>query len=405
VIKKIKIDHLKPGMYVSDLNNQWVPAGNKSRSGKIGSLATVDKIKKLGVTEIFIDTNKGVDCGEGEGIEADPVKQLQAHQFESLKTQSDASHTSKRMPIEQARDSAEKSYSQAKDLIGDILEDVKNGKGIDAQAVDATTDDLIHSLNENENALACLSFIRTKDEYLLEHSINVGILLGIFCRARRIEPHIMRQVVAGGLLHDIGKILVPHEILNKPGKLSAPEWEEMQRHVTYGEQILDVTIGLSDITRSICRQHHERLDGSGYPRNLPAEEITEFGRMSAICDVYDAVTADRVYHTGMAPNDALRKLVEWSIFHLDKDLVYDFIRCLSVYPVGTLVELSNGRAGVVLEANRRSPKHPLVKVFYNVRHEHHIEPEILDLDGNNASIDIVSTLDARALKLDISDIM
>ncbi|MFQ3229205.1 HD-GYP domain-containing protein [Reinekea sp.] len=405
MIKKIKIDHLKPGMYVSDLNNQWVPAGNKSRSGKIGSLATIEKIRKLGITEIYIDTNKGIDCAKGECLEIDPVKQLQAHQFESLKTQSDANHSPKRIPLETSRDNAEKSYSQAKGLIGDILEDIKNGKGIDAQAVDATTDDLIHSLNENENALACLSFIRTKDEYLLEHSVNVGILLGIFCRARRIEPDVMRQVVAGGILHDIGKILVPNEILNKPGKLSGAEWEEMKRHVTYGEQILDVTAGLSDITRSICRQHHERLDGSGYPRNLPAKEITEFGRMSAICDVYDAVTADRVYHTGMAPNDALRKLVEWSIFHLDKELVYDFIRSLSVYPVGTLVELSNGRAGVVLEANRRSPKHPVIKVFYNVRHEHHIEQEIVNLDDKKVSMEIINTLDARALKIDISGIM
>ncbi|MBU2864564.1 HD-GYP domain-containing protein [Reinekea forsetii] len=401
MIKKINIEHLIPGMYVSDLNNQWVPSGNASRSGKIGSTATVNKIKALGVTEIYIDTSKGLDCEAGEA--ADSIKQLQASQFESLKTQSDANHTPKRLSVEKARDKAEKSYAQAKGLVGDILADIKNGKGIDAQAVDNTTDDLILSLNENENALACLSFIREKDEYLLEHSVNVGILLGIFCRARRVEPEIMRQVVSGGILHDIGKILVPTEILDKPGKLEGHEWEEMKRHVTYGEQILDVTSGLSDITRSICSQHHERLDGSGYPRNLKAEQISEYGRMSAICDVYDAITADRVYHTGMPPNDALRKLVEWSIFHLDKELVYDFIRSLSVYPVGTLVELSNGRAGVVLEANRRSPKHPLVKVFYNTRHNHQIEQEIINLADNKVSLEIVNTLDARSLKLDISD--
>jgi HD-GYP domain-containing protein (c-di-GMP phosphodiesterase class II) len=403
VIKKIKIDQLKPGMYVSDLNNQWVPSGNASRSGKIGSQTTVEKIKKLGVKEIFIDTKKGIDC-EG-GVAADPVKQLQAQQFESLKTQSDANHTPLRAPLEKAREKAEKTYAQAKDLIGDILEDVKNGKGIDTQAIDVTTDDLIESLNENENALACLSFIRSKDEYLLEHSLNVGILLGIFSRSRRFDAALMKQIVSGGILHDIGKILVPDEILNKPGKLDAEEWEEMKRHVTYGEQILDVTKGLPDITRSICKLHHERLDGSGYPRNLPAKEITEYGRMSAICDVYDAITADRVYHVGMSPNEALKKLVEWSVFHLDKDLVYDFIRCLSVYPVGTLVELSNGRAGVIMEANRRSPKHPVVKVFYNIRHNHQIEPEVIDLSGKKVTVDIVNTLDARSLNLDLAGII
>jgi HD-GYP domain-containing protein (c-di-GMP phosphodiesterase class II) len=397
LIKKITIDQLKPGMYVADLNNQWIPKNNATRSGLVKSQAIIDKVKGLGVTELYIDASKGVDCPEG--IPVDAVKQLQAQQFQSITAQSGVSPL--RTPVEKERDRAEKSYTAAKNLVGNILEDVKNGKGVDALAVEDSAGDIIESLNTNENALACLSHIRSKDEYLLEHSVNVGLLLGIFARARRLDENTSRQLIAGGLLHDIGKILVPDEILNKPGKLEAEEWEEMKRHVDYGEQILDVTPGLSDLTRSICRLHHERLDGSGYPRNLPEQEISVYGRMSAICDVYDAITADRVYHKGMAPNDALKKLIEWSIFHLDKDLVYDFIRCLSVYPVGTLVELSNGRAGVVIEANRRQPKHPRVKVFYNTRHEHQIEPVVIDLADKKTDIDVVNTLDARALNLDI----
>jgi HD-GYP domain-containing protein (c-di-GMP phosphodiesterase class II) len=397
LIKKITIDQLKPGMYVADLNNQWIPKNNATRSGLVKSQAIIDKVKGLGVTELYIDASKGVDCPEG--IPVDAVKQLQAQQFQSITAQSGVSPL--RTPVEKERDRAEKSYTAAKNLVGNILEDVKNGKGVDALAVEDSAGDIIESLNTNENALACLSHIRSKDEYLLEHSVNVGLLLGIFARARRLDENTSRQLIAGGLLHDIGKILVPDEILNKPGKLEAEEWEEMKRHVDYGEQILDVTPGLSDLTRSICRLHHERLDGSGYPRNLPEQEISMYGRMSAICDVYDAVTADRVYHKGMAPNDALKKLIEWSIFHLDKELVYDFIRCLSVYPVGTLVELSNGRAGVVIEANRRQPKHPRVKVFYNTRHEHQIEPVVIDLADKKTDIDVVNTLDARALNLDI----
>lgn len=397
MIKKITIDQLKPGMYVADLNNQWIPKNNATRSGLVKSQAIIDKVKGLGVTELYIDASKGTDCPEG--VPVDAVKQLQAQQFQSITAQSGVSAL--RTPLEKERERAEKSYSAAKNLVGTILDDVKNGKGVDAMAVEDSAGDIIESLNANENALACLSHIRSKDEYLLEHSVNVGLLLGIFARARRLDESITRQLVAGGLLHDIGKILVPDEILNKPGKLEADEWEEMKRHVDYGEQILDVTNGLSDLTRSICRLHHERLDGSGYPRNLPEGEITIYGRMSAICDVYDAVTADRVYHKGMPPNDALKKLIEWSIFHLDKDLVYDFIRCLSVYPVGTLVELSNGRAGVVIEANRRQPKQPRVKVFYNTRHEHQIEPVIVDLADKKADVDIVNTLDARALHIDV----
>jgi HD-GYP domain-containing protein (c-di-GMP phosphodiesterase class II) len=385
-------------MYISDLNNQWVPSQNASRRGLIKNQTTIDKIRALGVKELYIDSNKGADCEAG--IEADAIKQLQANQFNSLATQSGAK-LGYRPPLSEERDNAEKQHSKAKNLIGGILEDIKDGKGVDADSVEATASDIIHSLNTNENALACLSHIRSKDEYLLEHSVNVGVLMGIFSRARRLDEDTTRQLVAGGLLHDIGKILVPSEILNKPGKLEAEEWEEMKRHVTYGEQILDVTEGLSNITRSICAQHHERLDGSGYPRNLPAEQISLFGRMSAICDVYDAITADRVYHQGMTPNTALKKLIEWSIFHLDKELVYDFIRCLSVYPVGTLVELSNGTAAVIIEANRRQPKLPLVRAFYStVKHEL-LPPVELNLASKSAKAEIVNTLDARQLGIDI----
>jgi len=402
LIKKISIDQLKPGMYVADLNNQWVPNNNASRSGLIKYQSTVDKVRALGVKEIFIDSEKGVDCDIG--VEADAVKQLQSSQFNSLSTQSGTT-ANKRVSVEDERGKAEEHYKKAKSLIGNIIEDIKEGKGVDSESVEDTAQDIIKSLNANESALACMTFIRSKDEYLLEHSVNVGLLLGVFARARRLDEKTTRDLVSGGLLHDIGKILVPDEILNKPGKLTGEEWQEMQRHVSYGEQILDVTAGLSDITRSICKLHHERLDGSGYPRNLPAEEITEYGRMSAICDVYDAITADRVYHQGMAPNEALKKLIEWSIFHLDKNLVYDFIRCLSVYPVGTLVELSNGRAAVIIEANRRQPKQPVVRMFYNTRHQIQVEPKVINLAQKNSELEIINTLDSRQLGIDIRPFM
>ena len=402
MIKKIRIDQLAPGMYIADLNNHWVPRNNASRSGLIKDQAVVDKVRQLGVTELHIDTDKGKDCPEG--IPVDAMKQLQAEQFRTIAEQSGGNGLA-RTPLEKERERAEKTYHLARKTINTVLDDIKNGKAIDSNAVDDTAAELVASLDANENALACLSHIRSKDEYLLEHSINVGLLLGIFAKSKRMPSAHIQQLVSGGILHDIGKILVPDEILHKPGKLEAEEWAEMQRHVTYGEQILDITAGLSDLTRSICRLHHERLDGSGYPRKLPAEEITQEGRMAAICDVFDAITADRVYHTGMAPNEALKKLIAWSVFHLDKQLVYEFIRCLSVYPVGTLVELSNGRAGVVIEANRREPTQPLVKVFFNTRSNVQVAPKVVNLASKKIDVKIINTLDARALKLDIKPFM
>lgn len=399
MIKKITVQMLRPGMYVSDLNNHWVPKNNATRSGKIGSQATVDKIRRLGIKELFIDTAKGLDCPEG--LPAEAQKQVQAQHLESLRVQSDAGVAGKRVSVVEERESAGKRYQAARNVLDGVLNDVKNNQSIDVVAVEESSEALLASLEANENALACLSHIRSKDAYLLEHSVNVGILLGIFGKSLRLDEATLKELVIGGILHDIGKILVPDTILHKPGKLDGDEWEEMKRHVTYGEKILDVTAGLSDLSRSICRLHHERLDGTGYPRGLQEAQIDRFGRMAAICDVYDAVTADRVYHAGMAPDMALRKLIEWSIFHLDKSLVYDFIRCLSVYPVGSLVELSRGRAGVIIQANRRSPKHPIVRVFYSTANRLQVEPVDVDLAEKGCRYDIVGTLDARQLGIDI----
>jgi len=410
LIKKISIDQLKVGMYITDMSNQWIPDGNSSRKGTIKSQVNIDKIKQLGVSTIHIDTSKGVDCPDVASL--GKKEQLQKEQLATIQQQSGVDNSNVTVNADgrvsdraDDRESAEKAHAQAKDIIGDVLGDVKNGKGVDAKIVSAMAEELTDSLDKNSSALACLTRIRAKDTYLLEHSVNVGILLGLFARSMKVERKIVAELVTGGLLHDIGKIIVPDEVLNKPGKLESEEWVEMQRHVTYGEQVLDVTEGLSDLSRSICALHHERLDGSGYPRKLAAENISQYGRMAAVVDVYDAITADRVYHQGMSPNEALKKLIEWSVFHLDKDLVYGFIRCVSIYPVGTLVELDNGRAGVVIEINAAEPKKPLLRVFYDMKAKCKTPPYLQDLASRINKNKIVATLDARQLQINEMEFM
>lgn len=393
MIKKIHVSDLQIGMYVTDMNNTWIPQQNSRRRGLIKSQKTIDQIRQLGITELFIDTEKGLDCPQGTSA---VIAEVQREQFESLRMQS-GNLADKPVPFGTERGQAEKVHSQAKRLVGDILDEIKHGKAIDAIAVSTLADELITSLDNNSDALSCLTRIRSKDAYLLEHSVNVGILLGVFARSLNLERPVIRELVTGGLLHDVGKIVVPESVLNKPGKLDAEEWEEMKRHVDYGERILDATAGLSPLTRSICALHHERMDGTGYPRGLPADKISLYGRMSAIVDVYDAITADRVYHKGMSPHEALKKLIEWSVFHLDKELVYQFIRCISIYPVGTVVELDNGQAGVVIEANPGNPLAPVVRVFYTVKHRRYLEPQVIDLADRHSERQIVGTLEPGEL--------
>ncbi len=402
MIKKVHVNDLRVGMYITDANNTWIPEQNARRRGMIKSAKTIEQIKKLGVSELYIDTSKGMDAPDVARAAA--IAQVREEHLDSLRLQS-GNLPQKILPAAQARAHAEKVHSQAKQLIGSLLQDIRTGRSIDTQAVGELSDELIVSLDNNLDALSCLTRIRTKDEYLLEHCVGVGVLLGIFARNRNVDRAQVKELVTGGLLHDIGKIFVPDAILNKPGKLDPDEWEEMKRHVVYGEKVLDASPGLSDLTRSICALHHERIDGSGYPRNLSANQISEFGRMAAIVDVYDAITADRVYHKGMSPHEALKKLVEWSVFQLDKALVYDFIRCISIYPVGTLVELDNGHAGVVVEANHGSPIEPVVRVFYTLRHKHYIDPYVLNLASAKNERTIVGVVEPRDLGINEMDFL
>jgi HD-GYP domain-containing protein (c-di-GMP phosphodiesterase class II) len=203
----------------------------------------------------------------------------------------------------------------------------------------------------------------------------------------------MRLVGIGGMLHDIGKMKVPDEILNKPGKLTDEEFDIMRSHVVHSRDILSDTPGIAQASLDVAAQHHERFDGSGYPLKLKGSEMSIYGQMASIVDVYDAITSDRCYHKGMEPTVALRKMFEWSKFHFNPELVHTFVRSIGIYPVGTLVMLESGRIGIVIEQREASLAQPLVRVVFNAKKDYYIKPEDVDLSkplGRGGADKIVS---------------
>ena len=181
------------------------------------------------------------------------------------------------------------------------------------------------------------------------------------------------------MVHDVGKMQTPDQILNKPGKLTDEEFVVMRHHVVASREILEITPNISQTALHVAAQHHERFDGSGYPNRLKGDEISRIGQMAAIIDVYDAITSDRVYHKGMAPTEALRKLFEWSKFHFNPELVHAFAKVVGIYPVGVLVRLESERLAVVVEQREASMLQPLVRVMFDARRNHYLKPEDVDL--------------------------
>lgn len=197
---------------------------------------------------------------------------------------------------------------------------------------------------------------------------------------------------------------MPDEILNKPGRLTDEEFDIIKRHPGDGHAVLLRTAGIGAVPLDITRHHHERMDGSGYPDKLPGSEISMMAQMAAIVDVYDAITADRCYHQGMPPTEALRKIYEWSKFHFNPQLVQAFMRCVGIYPTGSLVRLESGRLGVVMEQNAVNMLQPVVKVIFSTKSNTYIKPELIDLSRNmgaGGADAIVAHEDPLRLNIDV----
>ncbi len=245
---------------------------------------------------------------------------------------------------------------------------------------------MIDSIYRNPHALLSLTKIRKKDEYTYMHSVSVSALLISFGKYLGYDAKSLKELGLGGLLHDIGKMKVPQEILNKKGSLTIKEYEEMKRHVAYSSALLEELEGISNEAVLVASQHHERIDGTGYPLGLKGDEISEFGQLAAIVDVYDAMTANRCYRGRQEPAEVMKNLYEWKEHHFNGKLIEEFVRCLGIYPAGSLVRLTSGLLAVVLNHDDKDLLNPAVKVVYNTKTDTLVYPYDLDLSAKDEEI-------------------
>lgn len=375
MIKQIRTDQLKPGMYIHDLNCGWMDHPFLTSAFRVRDQATVDKIFNLGIRELYIDTVKGADVRDAptqREVNADLERRLQ----EIARKQPEKPIASE-LKDEAAR--ARRLHGEANKIVRSMMDDIRLGQQIEIDRVEPLVENMVDSIFRNPDALLPLARLKNHDDYTFEHSVSVCALLVAFGRGMKLSRDVIKEIALGGLLHDVGKARVADAILNKPAKLSDDEFEHIKSHVAQGVSLLRQTPGVSAAAMQVTSEHHERFDGTGYPGKLAGEGISLYGQMAAIVDVYDAISSDRVYHKGMSPTQALKKLLEWSSHHFDPQLVQTFIRAIGIYPTGTLVQLDSKRMGVVIEQNEKSLLEPTVRIFYHAGQLHYIPPEIVDL--------------------------
>lgn len=383
-IKKIKTEQLRPGIFVSDLNCGWMENPFWAPTILIKDERMIEKIRKAGIFEVFIDTTKGLDIADAPTV-AEVQEQTRQQVFDSVgQGEGVEIHTTIREEIA----AASKVRKEAKKLIANVMNDVRMGKQVETAQVENVVHDMVESVFRNHNALVSLSRIKRKDQYTYVHSVNVCALMASFCKAMNMSKSTAKKVAIGALLHDIGKMMVNDDVLNKPGKLTDSEFGQMKMHASHSKSLLESTPGIPDEAVTVAGQHHERYDGAGYPFGLKGEEISIYGQMAAIVDVYDAITSDRCYHKGVEAAEALRKIYQWSDKHFNKPLVEQYIRCVGLYPAGTLVRMASDHLAVVVEPGSASLLKPVVDYIYNVKAKRFIDNRRVDLSlAENSTAD------------------
>lgn len=374
MLKKVDSSQLRLGMFIHELDCGWMEHPFVRNRFKLRTDEEIQKVLAAGIRNVVIDCSKGLDVAEAPTL-SEAKASTEAELTAVVTERAVATRTSLGEEIRRAATIRQ----QACGLVRTVMQDARLGKAIELDQVTRVVENITDSILRNAGALISLSRIKNKDDYTFLHSVSVCTLLVAFCRSRGMAPETIYQTGVGGLLHDTGKALVPDSILNKPGRLTDEEFTIVKRHPRDGYDLLCKTPGIGPIPLDITLHHHERLDGSGYPDQQDEHAISELAQMAAIVDVYDAITADRCYHKGMSAAEALRKIFEWSKFHFNPVLAQEFIRCVGIYPVGTLVRLESGRLGVVVEPHETSLLTPKVNVFFDGKRGVRIPTQTIDL--------------------------
>lgn len=267
---------------------------------------------------------------------------------------------------------------RSRGAITGMLNEARLGRTIRSEAAAAVVDDIAQSVWRNPSALISLARLKTKDDYTYMHSVAVCAMMIALAKQLNLPEAQQRAAGEAGLLHDVGKMLMPLEVLNKPGQLTDEEFAIMRSHPVRGHEALVACGTFSETTLDVCLHHHEKIDGTGYPHKRSGDQISLFSKMGAVCDVYDAITSNRPYKNAWDPAGSLARMAQWK-GHFDPQIFQAFVVSLGIYPVGTLVRLHSGRLAVVLDQNPGKLTQPRIKVFFSTKANMPVELRVIDL--------------------------
>jgi HD-GYP domain-containing protein (c-di-GMP phosphodiesterase class II) len=387
MIKEILATELVLGMYVEKLKGDWQDHPFWRSSFKIKLQKEIDLILKHGAKEVWINTDKGVDLTVSTPEPALPKKTIEGPAVE--KPPVEKSGPAKAKPtLRQEISRARKICESSKEAVTSMFQEARMGKAVNMDDAEPLVLEIAASVWRNPSALINVARLKTQDDYTYMHSVAVCALMIALGKEMGMDEKQVAEAGMGGLVHDLGKAMMPMDVLNKPGKLTDEEFTIIKSHPEKGHELLLEGGGASEAALDITLHHHEKVNGLGYPHKLAGNDISKFSRMAAICDVYDAITSNRPYKEGWDPGTSVKRMANWE-GHFDKRIFQRFVKSVGIYPVGSLVRLASDKLGIVIEPGENSLLTPKVKVFFSLKPRQTIPVSVLDLAAPSARDRIV----------------
>lgn len=384
MLKKISTDAVRLGMYLHAFEGNWLSHPFWKNKFVLDDANDLARLRQSGLSGVWIDTEKGVDVFDKPRVLSSPASTLPPEP-----------PVPPRLTRCSARDELQRAariLSRSKKAITELFNEARLGNAINVQGCLPLVADISDSLARNSSALIGLARLKHKDEYTYMHSVAVCALMISLARQLGLDEDSVREAGLAGLLHDVGKMAMPSELLNKAGGLTEEEFSVMRSHPERGHALLISAGSIPASALDVCLHHHEKFDGSGYPFRLAGEGISLLARMGAVCDVYDAITSNRPYKKAWTPAESLARMTQWT-GHFDTNVFHAFVRSVGIYPLGSLVRLESGRLGVVIDQHPEKLTEPLVRVFFSAKAKTPIQQLDLDLSRRGANDRIVGRED------------
>ncbi len=345
--KKIDVGALEVGMYVCDLDIPWLESPFLLQGFPLKTLEDIEDVRKV-CKFVYIDVERGKDSTHA--VSATKIEHTIKEGMDKIPDASDTSRYPVTVSLEEEIKKADNIQLKTRGMAQHFMDDLRAGEKITPDDAKEVVTDVVQSMIHNPNAMMCYTLIQNRDERTSDHSMNVCVLSLAFGRHLELSEDELDELGIAALLHDMGKVEIPMDVLHKEGRLTDEEFDIIKEHPVHGRKILLEANGkVPQSVIDVAYSHHERADGHGYPQGLTSRQMSLFVKIVAIVDVYDALTSNRSYHEGISSHDALKRMYEWRETDFDPDLLEKFIQCLGTYPVGTVVELNTGDIGIVIE--------------------------------------------------------